>query len=1067
MPPRVTGGIAVLLASVLLLCDWGLSTVCGASESSGFRIFTLKHISGEQGKKFLGEVGIGTVSQLSGSPALLVTGKAEDVAKAKAILDLVDAQEEFAIRSLPAVSEIEEPPAAEAVAEKVGNISVGTFSSPPKDTGQARAIVDVHNGSVVVVAPSSRIERIVSAIAKMLGDKKTKPVEPDKAAIIARSKTEKIETVRPADANEPWPPAGEPNGVAVARTPDGPKPQEPEERTPSLYQPKALSNANQVLKIALPEKLTIVNLLGLVGEYMNLNFMYDPVKIQGEVTLMLTGTLRGPVKVGDLYPLLESVLRFRGFAMTRRGNLVTIVPVAEAMATDPVLVETEDDKITEYGHVIVTRVFRLEHIDPASAQNLLTGMDLGTNVSPIADAGVLFVTGYAYRMPRVERLLKMIDVPGRPKAFKFRPLKYTMATALAPKIKALAEQLGTVSITVGQMSSPTAGPSVSGRMPGETTAAYTARLQQERAAGAGRTPAAPSTVRPSGSAAQQGVYLDADERTNRILMIGFEEQVSAVEELIDALDVAQTDLRTLKLYKIEHVDAEQVQRKLQELGIIGGGGVSSSSSSSRITGGRIGSATRTPTTPTAPMAPTAPTGPMGPTGAPALTTTEEGALVEQPQVVIIEATNSLLVNATTEQHTRIAEILKYVDAQTDTTKIPYVIYPLENQKPEDLATILEKLIQETVKDKEGKIQEVIKKTDEEIVIVPDENTFSIIVYASKKNQEWISSLIKTLDKRRPQVLIDVTLVEVWKTDEFTYNLNLIESFPDLTDTAGFTSTIGGKTVEGVLGDLETSERDRFIDLQSASGTGTGFYGDKHVNALLTLMQTKNYGRILAKPKILVNDNEQGTIGTTKTTYIRKTSSVPVATGGTGNQGTLVTTAVDYTGYDSGIKLDITPHISEGQLLRLEITLTRSDFLDTATSGSDSETLGPRPPDTIASDITTVVTVPDGSTIILGGMTKLDQSKGGSKVPLFGDLPLVGVLFRSAGNKERQEKLYIFVKAEIIRPAETLAQGLPDLERISQRNRLAFETFEQEFQRYKNVPGVKSKPVAPVKTLDTE
>lgn len=1047
------------MASVLLLCDWGLSTVYGASESGGFRIFTLKHISAEQGKKFLSEVGIGTVSQLSGSPALLVTGKAEDVAKAKAVLDIVDAPEEFAIRSVPAVSAVGEPPTAptgpgwaEAVAEKVGNISVGTFSSPPKDTGQARAIVDVHNGLVVVVAPSSRIERIVSAVAKMLGDKKTKPVEPDKTAIISRSKTEKIETVRPADANEPWPPAGEPNGVAVARTPAGSEQQEPEERTPSLYEPKAHPNANQVLKIALPEKLTIVNLLGLVGEYMNLNFMYDPVKIQGDVTLMLTGTLRGPVKVGDLYPLLESVLRFKGFAMTRRGNLVTIVPMAEAMTTDPVLVETEDDKITEYGHVIVTRVFRLEHIDPTSAQNLLTGMDLGTNVSPIADAGVLFVTGYAYRMPRVERLLKMIDVPGRPKAFKFRPLKYTMATALAPKIKALAEQLGTVSITVGAMSSPTAGPSVSGRMPGETTAAYTARLQQERAAGAGRMPTAPSTARPSGSVAQQGVYLDADERTNRILMIGFEEQVSSVEELIDALDVAQTDLRTLKLYKIEHVDAEQVQRKLQELGIIGGAGVSSSSSSSRITGGRIGSATRTPTTPMAPTAPTAPTGPMGPTGAPALTTTEEGALVEQPQVVIIEATNSLLINATAEQHTQIAAILKYVDAQTDTTKIPYVIYPLENQKPTDLATILEKLIQETVKDKEGKIQEVIKKTDEEIVIVPDENTFSIIVYASKKNQEWISSLIKTLDKRRPQVLIDVTLVEISKNDKFEYDLNLVQAFPDLTSRGLIMD------MNEVIPKLTSSGRDQFVEYKSDRGYGTGFYADRHIAALLTAMQAKDYGRVLAKPKILVNDNEKGTISTTDTTYVTKTSSIPVTSGAGGQQNTLIQTAQDFVGYDAGIKMDITPHISEGQLLRLEITLTRSDF---------GTITGAKPPDTTSSDLTTIVTVPDGSTIILGGMIKMNQGKGGTKVPLLGDLPLVGALFRSVSNTDLQRRLYIFVKAEIIRPAETLAQGLPDMERISQRNRLAFETFEQEFQRYKSVPGVKSKPVAPAKVLDTE
>jgi general secretion pathway protein D len=223
------------------------------------------------------------------------------------------------------------------------------------------------------------------------------------------------------------------------------------------------------------------------------------------------------------------------------------------------------------------------------------------------------------------------------------------------------------------------------------------------------------------------------------------------------------------------------------------------------------------------------------------------------------------------------------------------------------------------------------------------------------------------------------------------------------------------------------------------------------------MQAKDYGRVLAKPKILVNDNEQGTISTTDTTYVVKTTSIPLATGGT-NTGTLVTTAQEFQGYDAGIKMDITPHISEGQLLRLEILLTRSDF---------GTITGTKPPDTTSSDLNTVVTVPDGSTIILGGMVKMNQGKGGTKVPLLGDLPLVGALFRSVSNTDLQRRLYIFVKAEIIRPAETLAQGLPDMERISQRNRLAFETFEQEFQRYKSVPGVKSKPVAPAKVLDTE
>jgi len=98
---------------------------------------------------------------------------------------------------------------------------------------------------------------------------------------------------------------------------------------------------------------------------------------------------------------------------------------------------------------------------------------------------------------------------------------------------------------------------------------------------------------------------------------------------------------------------------------------------------------------------------------------------------------------------------------------------------------------------------------------------------------------------------------------------------------------------------------------------------------------------------------------------------------------------------------------------------------------------------------------------------MNQGKGGTKVPFFGDLPLIGGLFRNVNNSDLQKRTYIFVRAEIIRPAETLEQGLPDLEKISQRNRIAFEKFEQEFQSHKSFPGMKAKPMMPLRVLDAE
>ena len=597
---RSGGRIITLLAGLLLLFGSGVSAVYGAS-GGGFRIFTLRHISTERGRKYLSEVGIGPVSGLSGSPSLLVTGKPEDIAAAKAILDLVDAQQRFTVKVMGSSLKAEILPSIEAISEKAGGVSVGTFSAPPKDSGATGAIVDVHNGSLVIIAQASRLERVVAAVGKLLQDKKNgaseqealvgqakerpKPVKTAARPVVP--KTGKIEVARPVDANMP------------RKGPIGPKPpqmvkvEQPEKSLGGLYKPQPGPGGGE-LKVTLPQKLDIIKLLQLAGEFLNLNFMYDPTKVKGEVTILWTGNQKGTIKVSELYPLMESVLQFHGFAMTRNvgANMVTVTLLTEAK--DPPFVETEADKITEYGHVVVTRIFKLEHIDATSAKNLLDGMKLGES-SPVGDGKVLFVTGYAYRMPRVERLLEMIDKPGKPKKIRFRTLQYTMAAALAPKVKALAEQLGAVQITVGQMASSSAPTTSSRRLPNETTAAYTKRLAAERAARTRRS-TAPST--PS-TAVQPGVYLDADERTNRVLMIGFDEELDAVEELIDTLDVEQTDLRTLKLYKIENIDADQARKKLQELGIVSGSGLSSSSSSSRITGGttRVGAATKSTAAP--------------------------------------------------------------------------------------------------------------------------------------------------------------------------------------------------------------------------------------------------------------------------------------------------------------------------------------------------------------------------------------------------------------------------------------------------------------------------------------
>lgn len=796
--------------------------------------------------------------------------------------------------------------------------------------------------------------------------------------------------------------------------------------------------------LTLPEEIELTDLITLVGEQLKLNYMYDSATLKNKkITLRLH---EGKVKVKVLYSLLVEALMDKGFIMVRHGSFVVIKDKKDAMAQDPKL-RTPDEPI-QTGDIIVNTIFTLKHISTDTAIQLLKDMSLGLNYEAIPASKTLIVQGYTHRMPLMQRLLEMIDIPGEARQFRFRPLKYTLAVNLAQKVKTLAEELGTVEVTVSktaQAAKPSTATS-STRLTTKEKQAKAARERQER------QQKAASKAKPGQTKPEKGVYLDTDERTNRILIVGLQKDIDLVNALIDTLDVEQQDLRAIKLYEIQMISAEEAENYLFQLDII----------SKTSATGRRGTSSRGRSTPT--RSQTAQTSKGQTPRQTSRGQTEQSAGEEEmAQVVVLEATNSLLVNATPQQHDQIAMIISYVDAEFDKTTIPYVVYAIENQDPEKLVDTLDQLIKETTKTttKEGssKITAVPRKEDEDIIrIVFDENTYSLIVYADKKNQQWIGALITELDQYRPQVLLDVTLVEVTKQDDFNYDLNVLASIPDFTNTSGLTGTISGTiTAQSIFDKLNTHnyDRNKFIDMQADSGNFTGFYGDKKINALFTAMQTKKYGRVLAKPKLLVDDNQSGSITTSRTTYITRTTS---SFQSTQSGDPIQTSDIKFDPFDASIQLDIKPHISKGDNLRLEITLSRSDFVNL-------ELTSEKPPDRTESNVDTVVTVPDGSTIILGGMEKINQGKGGDKVPLLGDIPLVGGLFRSTSNTSTQSKLYIFIKAHILRPGTDLTST--DLIRISKRNRADFEMTEAEMQKYENWPGIKSKPMEPEKILEAD
>jgi general secretion pathway protein D len=1054
-----------------------------AVQSGRYRVFALKSILAEDAKNTLSKLNIGTITTVPNQNTLLITTSPTDLIKVSSILRLLDSKQKYVIEYLYPASFKDKMPTFEQITEQIKTISIGTFMDPPVDFEKDRVIIDTYNDSILAVAPADKIEKITFTIEKLI-NAPPKTADSNDANAVAVKPVEKKDSNSSEDIfNKVYKKVDKKKNAGAKpkkQTVSAIEPNEAEKKHEQLakeesevkqeiavktsYSPESNEYSDADIDLTLPEKINIVDLLDLVGKNLNLNIIYDPALVTGEITLKI----QGKVKIKDLYPMVESMLKFKNFVMTKNGKLVTVVPSDKMLEADPSLINA-DGRQVQFGEAVITKIFNLKYIDATSAKNLLIEMKLGASIATVDATSTLIVTDFAFRMERIEELLSIIDKPGDPRKFKFRKLMYTSAVALAPKIKGLVEQMGSVNVTISEK--------VDTQQPGQPGQPINRSRRITRANQQPGQPPQPPGMPPqqqqqSGEQAKDTIYLDADERTNRILMIGVEKDLSIVENLIDTLDVQKQDLRSIKVYEMQNVGAEEVRDKLVELGIITSTTSSYDSSSGSDRYGRRDRYSdrqniQQPIQPGQPQ-------PQYQQGG----TEQQASPNEEPQVVIIESTNSLLVNATPEQHAQVSLIIGYVDSEPEKNSTPYVVYPLENQDPTKLAKILKDLVEETITQESAggqkddrspetklpRTQTVSKnkKINENISIIPDPNTYSIIVYADKKNQQWIKSIIKQLDEYRPQVLLDVTLVNIDKNDSFSYDLNIIKSIPNLKTTSGLANTIvpgdPPLTTDDIYSKLQTSGKDQFIDLQSNSGQGTAFYGDEHVMALLKAVQTKNYGRVLAKPKLLVNDNQKGVIESKETTYrARRSSNV------TAGNNPVTSEQVVFDDYTATFKLEIEPHISKGKELRLKIKITREAFVFTAAS---TRLLEPTPPDKVSNNVDTLITVPDSKTIILGGLEKVDQSKGGSKVPILGDIPIVGMLFRNISNKDDQKRLYVFVKAHILRPGEK-AEGVSDIERVSIKNRNEYQKFEKQMHGYQDVPGIDSKPMDPLSVLEDD
>lgn len=275
-------------------------------------------------------------------------------------------------------------------------------------------------------------------------------------------------------------------------------------------------------------------------------------------------------------------------------------------------------------------------------------------------------------------------------------------------------------------------------------------------------------------------------------------------------------------------------------------------------------------------------------------------------------------------------------------------------------------------------------------VFADEANNQVLVQAPRSQQEAFGKLIEQIDLRRPQVYIEATIIAVTDTDNF--RLAIETAFQDLNGEGdGFgAQTNFGLSVPGVGG--FTDPRTIATGL---SGLTSAVIRTEYVPFIINATKTNGTSRIVATPQLLVDDNAQSTISTEQTQPFEVTTTTDFAQNITFEEATAQTS------------LTITPQISTGGTVRLEYEILQQTF--TALPGDGS------PPPTLTNSIDgESVTVPNGGTVVIGGLGITNQGETVVKVPLLGDIPLIGQLFRDTSRDLSETKLYVFLTPRVLR-----------------------------------------------------
>ncbi|MBN3187464.1 MULTISPECIES: type II secretion system secretin GspD [Pectobacterium] len=391
-------------------------------------------------------------------------------------------------------------------------------------------------------------------------------------------------------------------------------------------------------------------------------------------------------------------------------------------------------------------------------------------------------------------------------------------------------------------------------------------------------------------------------------------------------------------------------------------------------------------------------------------------------VVADERTNSVLVRGEPNSRQRVIDMVKQLDRQQAVQGNTKVIY-LKYAKATDLVEVLTGVGDSIQTDQQNALPALRK----DISIKAHEQTNSLIVNAAPDIMRDLEQVIAQLDIRRPQVLVEAIIAEVQDADGMNLGVQWANKNAGVTQ---FTNT--GLPITTMMAGADQFRRDGTLGtaattaLGGFNGIAAGFY-QGNWSMLLTALSKNSKNDILATPSIVTLDNMEATFNVGQ--------EVPVLAGSQTTSGDNVFQTVERK--TVGIKLKVKPQINEGDSVLLEIEQEVSSVADAASSSSTDlgATFNTR-------TVNNAVLVSSGETVVVGGLLDKSTNESASKVPLLGDIPVLGYLFRSNSTETKKRNLMLFIRPSIIR----------DRSQYQSASASKYHSFNAEEEKQRDVNG---------------